>query len=63
MAGFYLRLENEDGTPAEPPVFHTPVPNWQAGDTIPLSAERMLRVVWVRDDDPDQPPVLVVELP
>src|SRR5215218_9447748 len=44
MAGFYFRLELEDGTPAEPPVLHTAVPNWQAGDKIPLGADRMLRV-------------------
>jgi hypothetical protein len=31
------------------------------GDTIPISAGRSLRVVRIRDDDADQPPVLVVE--
>jgi hypothetical protein len=36
------------------------VPNWKAGETIPLGS-RTLRVVRVRDDDADQPPVLVVE--
>jgi hypothetical protein len=36
------------------------VPNWRAGDTIALGA-RSLRVVDVRDDDPDQPPAVVVE--
>ena len=35
MAGFDFRLENEDGTPADPPVLHTAVPNWQACDTDP----------------------------
>jgi hypothetical protein len=59
MAGFYFRLENEDGTPADPPVLHTAVPNWQAGDTIPIGADRMLRVVETRCVDYD--PVLVVE--
>ena len=34
---------------------------WQQGDTIPLTAERTLRVLGVRDDDADQPPALVVE--
>jgi hypothetical protein len=34
---FKFRLEQEDGTPAEPPTLHTAVPNWQVGDTIPLS--------------------------
>jgi hypothetical protein len=33
---FRFKLENEDGTPADPPVLHTTAPNWQAGDTIPL---------------------------
>lgn len=23
MAGFYFKLENEDGTPGDPPVLHT----------------------------------------
>jgi hypothetical protein len=40
MAGFTYRLEHEDGTPADPPTFRTAVPNWQAGDTIPLGAGR-----------------------
>ena len=34
--------------------------NWKAGDTIPLG-KRTLRVIGKRDDDGDQPPVLVVE--
>jgi hypothetical protein len=58
---FTFKLENEDGTPADPPVLHTAVPNWQAGDTIPLGADRTLRIIAIRDDDADQAPVLVVE--
>ena len=48
MAGFYFGLELEDGThpPTRPSC--TAVPNWQAGDTIPLGADRMLRVVETR---------------
>jgi len=38
----------------------TAVPNWRSGDEIPLG-RRALRVVRIRDDDADQPPVLVVE--
>jgi hypothetical protein len=34
---------------------------WRQGDKIPLTAERTLRVLGIRDDDADQPPVLVVE--
>jgi hypothetical protein len=45
---FTYRLENEDGTPADPPVLHTAVPNWSPGDTIPLSADRSLRVIETR---------------
>jgi hypothetical protein len=36
------------------------MPNWRPGDTIPLG-RRFLRVVDVRDDNVDAPPVLVVE--
>jgi hypothetical protein len=59
MAGFLFRLETADGAPAEPPSLNSAVPNWRPGDTIPLG--RTLRVVGIRDDDADQPPVLVVE--
>jgi hypothetical protein len=57
---FVFRLQTADGAPAEPPRLQSAVPNWRAGDTIPLGG-RTLRVVGVRDDDADQPPVLVVE--
>jgi hypothetical protein len=45
---FTSKLEHEDGTPADPRLLHTTVPHWSAGDTIPLSAERALRVVEIR---------------
>ena len=57
---FLFKLETTDGTPAEPPTLATAVPSWRAGDRIPLG-RRTLRVVALRDDDADQPPVLVVE--
>ena len=57
---FLYRLEDEDGSPVEPTPFHTAVPNWKAGDLIPLP-HRSLRVVAVRDDDVDQAPRLIVE--
>jgi hypothetical protein len=60
MAGFLFRLETKDGLAAEPPTLATAVPNWRAGDTIPLGG-RTLRVLELRDDEADQPPVLVVE--
>ena len=59
MAGFLFRLELEGGTAADPPSFETAVPTWRPGDTIPLG-RRTLRVVDVRDDDADKPPMLVV---
>jgi hypothetical protein len=58
---FTFKLEHEDGTPADPPVLHTAVPNWSAGDTIALSANRMLRVIEARLGEADEGSVLVVE--
>jgi hypothetical protein len=58
---FTIELERADGTPAEPPSISTAVTDWRPGDTIPLGAKKSLRVVRLRDDDADQPPVLVVE--
>jgi hypothetical protein len=58
---FLFRLEKADGTPAEPPTLDTAVPNWGVGNVIPLGRKGSLRVVGVRDDEADQPPVLVVE--
>jgi hypothetical protein len=58
-AGFFLKLERADGTPAEPPTLHTAVPNWSPGEKIPLGRGRALRVIAVRPrEDGD---VLVVE--
>ncbi|HLM36466.1 MAG TPA: hypothetical protein VK287_01620 [Gaiellaceae bacterium] len=57
---FLFKLETEDGAPADAPMLDAAVPNWRAGDEIPLG-RRSLRVVRLRDDDADQPPVLVVE--
>jgi hypothetical protein len=55
---FTFKLEHEDGTPADPPMLHTAVPTWEAGDTIPFGADRILRVIETRFADND--PVLVV---
>jgi hypothetical protein len=60
MSGFLFRLETTDGTPAEPATFSAAVPNWREGDTLHFG-KRTLRVVGRRDDDAEQPPVLVVE--
>jgi hypothetical protein len=60
MAGFLFRLETREGAPAEPPTLSSAVPDWRPGQTIHLGG-RTLRVVGRRDDDSDQPPVLVVE--
>ena len=62
MAGFLFRLELEDGTTADPPTFETAVPTWRPGDTIPLSRDKILRVIDTRlGQEPDDDPVLVVE--
>jgi hypothetical protein len=42
---FTYRLVLEDGTPADPPIFHTAVPNWRPGDVIPLRPGVNLRVI------------------
>ena len=55
-----VRLETLDGVPAEPSTLNSAVPNWGAGDAIRLG-KRTLVVVGKRDDDGDQPPVLVFE--
>jgi hypothetical protein len=60
MAGFLFRLETVDGALAEPPTLSAAVPNWKAGDQIHLG-RRTLRVIGKRDDEADQPPVLIVE--
>jgi hypothetical protein len=59
---FHYRLEHPDGTPADPPTFHTAVPTWRPGDTIPLGPGQTLRVVQTLDGkSPDENGVLVVE--
>ena len=60
MAAFVFRLETTDGAQADPPRLESAVPNWRAGDTIPLGA-RTLRVLDVRYDEADEASVLVVE--
>jgi hypothetical protein len=58
---YQFRLQRTDGTPADPPTYRSSVLVWKQGDQIPLNAERTLRVLGVRDEDADKPPVLVVE--
>jgi hypothetical protein len=60
MASFLFRLETADGEPASPSTLQAAVPNWNEGECIYLGP-RTLRVVGRRDDDADQPPVLIVE--
>jgi hypothetical protein len=62
MAAFTFKLEQRDGTPADPPSFRTAVSTWHVGDVIPVRAGRSVRVVDVWDrGDTDADPVLVVE--
>jgi hypothetical protein len=53
---FTIRLEQADGTPAEPPAMESTVTNWRTGDTIPLSAKRTLQVVRIRETTPTRHP-------
>ncbi len=55
----YSGSRHQTGRPAEPPTLATAVANWRP-DTIPLGGST-LRVVALRDDDGDAPPVLIVE--
>jgi hypothetical protein len=56
---FTLRLEQADGTPAEPPTMESTVTNWRTGDTIPLGRDRTLRVVGIVVSNDDEPSVLI----
>jgi hypothetical protein len=59
---FDFQLQNPDSTPANPPTLASAVPNWKAGDVIPLGGEKALRVLEIRpSDDPIGDPILVVE--
>ena len=60
MAGFLFRLETADGAAADAPKLESAVHKWKAGDSIYLG-HRTLRVIGIRDDHADQPPVLVVQ--
>jgi hypothetical protein len=53
--GFIYSLEHEDGTSADPPTFHTAVPNWQRtgglrgkgeGDDQGQAGSQVLSPVW-----------------
>ena len=58
---FTFKLEQADGTPADPPTIRSAVPDMRPGDTIPLGRDRTLRVIGVQVDEADQPTVLIVE--
>jgi hypothetical protein len=58
---YHFRLQRTDGTPADPPTYRGLVGTWRQGDEIPMGGGRTLRVLGVRDDDGDRPPILIVE--
>jgi hypothetical protein len=58
---FTFRLEQADGTPADPPTMQSTVTNWRVGETIPLGRDRSLRVVGIVVSYNDEPSVLIVE--
>lgn len=49
-----------EGEPTEPPTLSVAVPNWKPEDVVHTRG-KALRVVALRDDDADSPPVLIVE--
>ena len=60
---FTFKLQQPDGTPAEPPSITVAVPNMRRGDTIPVDRDRVLRVVGsVAGTEPHDDDVLIVEL-
>jgi hypothetical protein len=61
MAAFTVKLEQADGTPADPPTIRSAVPNMRPGDTIPIRPSRTLRVVATAASNDDEPFVLVAE--
>ncbi|MDF2752548.1 MAG: hypothetical protein K0S82_931 [Gaiellaceae bacterium] len=44
---YHFRLHRTDGSPADPPTYRGSTLNWRQGDTIPLTAERALRVLLI----------------
>jgi hypothetical protein len=61
MGAFTFKLEQADGTPADPPTMQSTVTNWRVSDTIPIRRDRMLRVVGIVVSNEDEPSVLIVE--
>jgi hypothetical protein len=60
---FTFKLENPDGTPADPPTLKSAAPNWEIGDQIPRGpGTPALVVVGLRAaNDPEHQALLVVE--
>jgi hypothetical protein len=52
---FTFRLEQADGTPADPPTIESTVTNWRVGETIPIGRDRSLRVVGIVVSNEDEP--------
>jgi uncharacterized RDD family membrane protein YckC len=47
---FTIRLEQADGTPADPPTIESTVTNWRVGETIPMGRESHTHSMkWRRD--------------
>jgi hypothetical protein len=57
---YTFKLQNPDGTPADPPTIRLGVFRWNPGDEIQRGREK-LRVIEVRHEGGDEPPALVVE--
>jgi hypothetical protein len=46
---FTFKLEQADGTPADPPAITLAVPNMRVGDTIPIRRDATFRVLLAED--------------
>lgn len=57
---YHFRLQRSDGSPADPPTYRSTVLTWRQGHD-PAERGPDAACLGVRDDDADQPPVLVVQ--
>jgi hypothetical protein len=59
---YTFRLQQADGTPADPPTMRSAVWDWRVGHTIPVGRDRTLAVVGVvAGAELDDEPTLIVE--
>lgn len=57
---FTFKLEQPDGTPADPPTHQAAVPNWKPGDGIYFPRKTLCVVATRLDEGADGDPVVVL---